>query len=390
MAERANRRKKSLSTSEVFGPMGTNAALAGPIVADAQIQPGFSFTPELDRLFAAGFPHLILLGPEQIPDEKLGEALVNVLSKKPYAVVWPGQIALGLVRLLPVRGAGALVPGTTTLTDQGRAILADTRDVGEDEAEALFSKAISRFFYAGAMRDALLLFEAAMGPHAVLVLARAMQGLSKEQLYARPELAEVLHIVPSMLLRTSRAVHDEALQIFRAIFERHADRPHRSTLQERRAIDLLDLLVNGEEARRRRYPQGVGHGDLAFVPGSAADALASYERFAASGPGAYGPDVRRVFLAGKQALDVEARWIAEYTGNVTSTPEILLDTFGLVNDPRTVDLLLRLYTRRPLAKRIDAWMQRHAGLAIPALERIADGGERAALAAEQLAKLRKA
>ncbi len=114
-----------------MGPRGSNAALKGPVVGDASVVRCFSFTDELDRLFAAGFPHCILLTSEPVAEDGYGCALVEVLSKAPYSIEWPAN----LTRLLPVRGRGALVPGTTTLTDQGREVFASTSDVSEDELE---------------------------------------------------------------------------------------------------------------------------------------------------------------------------------------------------------------------------------------------------------------
>lgn len=378
---------KTKSAPAPDGPVGTNAALAGGIVGDAALQPGFSFTPELDRLFAAGYPHIILLHPTQVPEEKFGAALVEVIGKNPYSIEWPANLARPLVRLLPVRGVGALEPGTTTLTDRGRTIFADQSDVGDDEAEELLRTALSKFFYPGMLRETLLLLDAVVGGRAVLVFARAMQGLTREQLQGRPELAALLKCIPTMLLRASPTVHDEALGLFRALFEKHADRPHRPVPTEHRAIDVLDVVVNGDEGRRRRFPAGVDHGALGVFSAPVAEARAAYAALASTGPDTWGPDVRRVFLAGKDMLDFENDWVNRYARSVTEAPELMLETFGLVNDPRTAELMVRLHARRPLAKRAEAWIARHADLARPVLERLSAEGEQAARAAALLAKL---
>jgi hypothetical protein len=251
--KKASMRKSTKTTTNTGvppGPAGTNAALATPIVGDAAVQPGFSFTPELDRLFAAGYPHIVLLHPTPVPDELFGAAFVDVVGKAPYAVEWPANLARPLVRLLPVRGVGALVPGTTTLTERGHEIFADTSDVSDDELEALLRAALGRFFYPSALREALLLQEAVVGERAVLVFARALDGLTREQLHRKPELAELLASVPTMLLRTSRAVHDETIGLLRALFARHADSPHQPVFTEARAIDVLDSAqaIDGDES----------------------------------------------------------------------------------------------------------------------------------------------
>lgn len=390
--KKASMRKSTKTTTNTGvppGPAGTNAALATPIVGDAAVQPGFSFTPELDRLFAAGYPHIVLLHPTPVPDELFGAAFVDVVGKAPYAVEWPANLARPLVRLLPVRGVGALVPGTTTLTERGHEIFADTSDVSDDELEALLRAALGRFFYPSALREALLLQEAVVGERAVLVFARALDGLTREQLHRKPELAELLASVPTMLLRTSRAVHDETIGLLRALFARHADSPHQPVFTEARAIDALDVVANGDEGRRRRFPAGIDHGALGRFFAPVDEARAAYAALTSTGPGTWGPDVRRVFLAGRDMLEHETAWIGHYTRSVTESPSTMLATFGLVNDPRTVELMLRLHARRPLAKRVESWLVQHAGLARSVLARHAEGGEHAARAGELLAHVDK-
>lgn len=65
----------------------------------------------------------------------------------------------------------------------------------------------------------------------------------------------------------------------------------------------------------------------------------------------------------------------------------MLETYGQVNDARTVALVLALAKKRPLAKRAHAWFVDHAALARPALERLAKGGALAADAKAALAAL---
>lgn len=379
--------KKAKSAPATEGPVGTNASLSAGIVGDAAIQPGFSFTPELDRLFAAGYPHIIVLHPTPVPEEQFGTALVDVIGKNPYEIEWPANLARPLVRLLPIRAIGALQPGTTTLTDRGREIFADQSDVGDDEAEQLLRTAFAKFFSPSALRATLLLLEAVVGERAVLVLARAMQDLTRAQLHGNPSLAQLLAVVPSMLLRTSPAVHDRALGLLRALFEKHADQPHRPTTTELRAIDVLDVVVGGDEGRRRRYPAGIDHGALGSFFAPVAEARAAYVALAASGPGTWGPDVRRVFLAGKDMLAFENGWVDGYARNVTQAPGIMFETFGLVNDPRTVELMVKLHARRPLARRVEEWLVRHADLARPVLQRLSTDDTQAARSTALLQKL---
>jgi hypothetical protein len=386
-AKLAKSAKKASAEPTPLGPVGTHAGLAGPIVADAAIEPGFSFTPELDRLFAAGYPHLAVLHPTPVPEEKHGAAFVDVFGKEPYHVEWPANLARPLVRLLPLGGVGALEPGTTTLTERGREIFADRSDVGDDEAEALFRAALGKRFYPRVLRNALWLHEAVVGERALLAFARALDGLTRDQLHGKPELAQLFAFVPTMLLRTSPAVHDEVLGLLRALFARHADSPHRPVSTEQRAIDVLDVVANGDEGRRRRYPGGIDHGALGLFAAPTAEARAAYAAIAMDGPGTWGPDVRRVYLAGKASLELEMQWIDRYARSMTTAPERMLETFGLVNDPRSIELLVRLHARRPLAKRVEAWMAQHAELARPVLTRLAEGGEHAERAKGLVAKL---
>lgn len=155
-----------------------------------------------------------------------------------------------------------------------------------------------------------------------------------------------------------------------------------------RPIDSLDVLVNGEEGRRRRFPNGVHLGFVPFVPVTLEEGLAAHRAMhKPSSSWALAPDVRRVFVSGAESLELENEWIAACTRVDSSSPQIMLETYGLVNDVRTVDLMVRLSVKRPLAKRVLAWLTRHAVLAKPELERIAAGSDRAMAANDLLAKL---
>jgi hypothetical protein len=190
-----------------------------------------------------------------------------------------------------------------------------------------------------------------------------------------------------MLLRTSPGGHAEALSRFDQLLSQHADPSYRHVTTALRAIDILDLIVHEEAGRRRRFPRGIDHGALGRLWAPADEARAAYEALDATGPGTWGPDVRRVHLAGKDMLERETGWVDRYARSVTTAPATMLETFGLVNDPRTVSLVVRLHARRPLAKRVEAWLRQHADLSRPALANLSQAGPLAERAATLLAKL---
>jgi len=389
--KKVSRSGTKASAAHVERPLGVNRTLgADPVVGDAQLRPGFSFTPELDRLFAVGFPHLALLTTEEVADEELGATAFGVFAKGRFDVEWPEKLARPLARLLPVQGGKAFVPGTEVLSDEGRAIFADQSDITEAEAQHLVGSMLGTYIPYRYLEKTAYLLEALMGSRATAIVANAIASLPQEKLVANePEICKLVDRLPLMLLRAPVATRDDVLAMLERAFKTHAASPHVAKPSHLRPIDSLDVLLHGEEGRRRRFPNGVNVGYLPFVPVTLEEGLAAH-RAVQKPPSTWSlaPDVRRVFVSGVESLDFENEWIAAYTKVDSRSPQIMLETYGLVNDVRTVDLMVRLSAKRPLVKAVLAWATLHAGLAKPELERIAAGGsDRAAAAKELLTKL---
>lgn len=371
-------------------PRGTHAALTqAPFAGDAHVVPGFGFTPQWGRLFAVGYPHLVLLVPDEIPDAKLDAACVDVLNKNPYDIEWAEGLARPLARLL-ARWAEAFKPGTQELSDAAQATLRDQRDITDTEArellDASFSAAWTHYRY---VRSQLLLLEALLGERATTACVDVLTALPTGRFTQHDVvLSGACWLLGLMLLRCTPAVRDALVAKLGAHFRTLApDGLAPLATDESQAVYALDAVLHGAEGARRANPPGLGIGQLPFLTVPRTAALEAIRATAKVGPLATPPDVRRVFLAGPEALDVESTWVAGYTKVTSRAPELMLETYGQVDDARTVALVLALAKKKPLAKRAQAWFLEHAVLARPALEQLAKGGELAADAKVALAAL---
>lgn len=388
MAEQ--RKKAKSSKGEAGGMRGEHAALRDtPIVADALVRKGFSFDPSWDRLFAAGYPHLALLTDEVVEDGKLDAVAIAVFNKAPYSIEWPSGLARPIARLLS-RYSEAFVPGTADLSDFAKSTLRDSSAIGEQEALDLLLRQLSAGWIVDrSLKTTMFLLEASLGERATAAMVEAICRQPPDRFAEHGvELSNAIARLGLMLLRTSSTLRDDLVRRLEQLFGKVCPKPFAATDDRSLPLHALDYVLHGVEGARRAFPRGIGIGQLPFLDVPQALALEAVRAAASVGPLASPPDVRRVFLAGAEALEVEAQWVAAYTKVVTKAPEIMLETYGQVNDARTVSLVLDLGKRKPLAKAVAAWFQAHADLARPELERIAakDPG-RSSDATAALAKL---
>ena len=372
-------------------PRATHYALShGGLVGDAHVRRGFSFDDHWDRLFGLGYPHLALLTSDTIDDAQLDHVAVSVFNKNPYGIEWPTMLARPIARLLP-RAREVFQPGTHNPSELAKRTLRDTSDLGEDEAHDLI-----RLLFTGSwtfdryIRTSLFLLEALLGERATIALVEVLTSLPTQRFREHNvELSMTIARLGLMLLRTSPPVHAHLAARLEAFSAGLGPSESRSAGDDRvLPLFALDFVLHGHAGALRAFPEGIGLGMLSYLDVPRPVALGCIRAAAREGPLATPPDVRRVFLAGPEALDVESGWIRDYTQVVASAPQIMLETYGLVNDPRTVSLVLELSRKRPLATAARRWFEAHRDLAGPALERIAatDRG-RAAAAADALAAL---
>jgi hypothetical protein len=373
-------------------PRGSHAALLqGALAGDADTRAGFSFSPAWDRWFALGYPHVAMLVPDVVDDAKLDDVAVSVFNMNPYFVEWPEALARPLVRLLP-RWQESFVPGTHELSDFAKKTLRDASDLGEGEAKDL----LGRVFGAGWIVDrtaktTMFLLEALIGERAASALVEVLVALPADKLTNHSvELSNAIARLGLMLRRTTASTRAALVEELERLFQRVSPKPPAAATDDRSLpVHALDSVLHGLEGARRAFPRGIGIGQLPFLDVPRELALQAIRDTEKVGPLATPPDVRRIFLAGAEALDVEAKWVAAYTKVVTTAPQIMLETYGRVNDRRTVGLVLELAKKKPLAKATDAWLLAHAALAKPELERIAASDpERAVAANAAMAKLR--
>ncbi len=372
-------------------PRGSHAALLqGTLAGDADARAGFSFSPAWDRWFALGYPHVAMLVPDVIDDAKLDDVAVSVFNKNPYLVEWPEALARPIVRLL-ARPAESFEPGTYDLSAFAKKTLRDASDLGPAEAKDL----LGRIFGASWIIDrpaktTMFLLEALIGEGAASALVEVLAALPAERLTNHSvELSNAIARLGLMLRRTTASTRASLLEELERLFQKLSPKPPAAATDDRSLpVHALDYVLHGLEGARRAFPRGIGIGQLPFLDVPREVALQAVRDTEKVGPLATPPDVRRIFLAGAEALDVEAKWVAGYTKVVTTAPQIMLETYGLVNDRRTVGLVLELAKKKPLAKATDAWFVAHASLAKPELERIAASDpERAAAAAAAASKL---
>lgn len=360
----------------------------GALVGDARVRRGFAFHEDDDRLFALGYPHIALLVSPHPDEKQLARTVPQAFGVCPYHVEWPRALATPFLRIYPRYGE-AFKPGTRDLSPAGRAIIREASPLTEDELGPVLELLLTeKGVFAPFVRSTLLLSEALLAERATAQLVKVLAGLPASR-FSRHDvnLYVAIELLAVMLLRAPAGPRDDMVLALEKLFTKlPAPAGGRSAdILPRRA---LDALLHGEPGAKRAFPNGRGLGSLAFLDISPATALAAMKSEAAAGRVPPDPDARRVFLAGPDALDIESKWLKTYLEQSSFARERILETYGRVNDPRTVEIVLELTSGSRVAARATRWLKSHRDLAEPVLARLAGGrGPKTSAAKAALAKL---
>ena len=332
------------------GAAPTHAALAAPkLLGDAEVRPGFAVTEDDDRLFALGYPHLILLAPGHPDERKLEASALACFGVCPYREVWPAALAAPLVRMMPrwreVWGPGA--KGKPQFSAKGIEMLSTSKPLEASEAHESFDLLLRAQWMTGPfVVRTIFLAESLLGSEATAAFVGALEGLPAAafkvhnvNLYIAVERLSV------MLLRAPPATAKALRDRLEGLFERLSPRsPAVRKDDDTRAIRALDVVLHGEDGVKRAFPTGVGPGSLAFTTLPPEAVLEQMRR--AGGPLTSPPDARRIFLGGVEALDIEKGWLNAYAKETPTNLDILIETYGRIRDDRAARLVAAATKRK--------------------------------------------
>ena len=162
----------------------THAALEAPTLAgDAHVRPGFARSPEDDRLFALGYPHLIVLASGHPDERKLEASALACFGICPYREIWPASLAAPMVRMMPRwrevwRPA---VKGKPQLSPEGKAILSTSKPLDVSEVREAFDLLLRAQWMMGPfVLRTMFLAESVLGSEATAAFVGALEGLPAE------------------------------------------------------------------------------------------------------------------------------------------------------------------------------------------------------------------
>ncbi len=320
------------------GAAPTHAALAAPKLAgDAHMRPGFAITEDDDRLFALGYPHLILLAPGHPDERELEASALACFGVCPYREVWPAALAAPMVRMMPrwreVWGPGP--KGKPQFSGKGIEILRMSKPLEAGEARESFDLVLgARGMTTPFILRTLFLAESLLGADATAAFLGALEALPTEAFHRHNvNLYIAVERLSVMLLRAPPATANLLRERVQALFGRVAPSGLATrTEEETRPVRALDMVLNGEAGVNRTFPKGVGVGSLAFTPLPSEAVLEQMRK--AKGPSTADPDARRVFLAGAEALDIEMGWLDDYAKESKTNLDIIIETYGKIRDER--------------------------------------------------------
>ena len=367
-----------------------------------RIREGFAESAAYDRLFALGWPKIVLTGGETPTlDERVALAGVGVMRRR----VWPAAVLGPLVRFwtapshvaygMDAHGRGGTYDdrGRPMPSAQGLAILDEEMPLGVAEAERLLGELVGRSWGEVAiLRNVLRVVEAAIGSAATVdIVVRAMEAWPPEvwtgtrhlQYHAVLEVSALFDRVTS---KERSAVTDRLERVFERVVRDAfgADVPPlRGAAEHAPPLRPLDVVLHGVEGAKRsgigvpKHP--IGWSELGWIRDGGdliLDAMKSGRATSTL------PDVRRVFEGGEETLDIEARtW---RTIEEADDQRVMIDTYGVLASPRIVGLFLDMAANSKVKAEARAWFERRREFARPELERLARGRGQLAAEAEKL------
>lgn len=383
---------RARSTTAQDAPTATSESAPGPALAGlAQLRAGFCFTPEQDRDFALGWPHLTRVQPVLLEDEDpIGSAtrILKQLDVLPRAV-WPRRTAMALVRAWGQTVIFDLAPGITELREEAHVAIWNARPIDATEAAALIQTRMMGGV-AGVGESVpeifVLLLEAFVGAEVVAdAIIDVLEAMSPGQLlggWALPP--RVTFTLGALLLR----VPPVKAQRFRERLERVLSKVNLA------GGPLRELRLPRSENSHARSVHLALHGALAAD--SCTDRSPGWLVYAGDDPnfiqmrvslhrGPWLPDSRLVWLAGPAVLpSFDKAWSSLRTPLEQAW---FFEQLAPIRHPDVVRIALRMSASSLIRPKAMEWLAAHAELARPVLSAQID--QRTALASPARAALDK-
>ena len=342
---------------------------------------GFSFSPEQDRLYALGWPHLRVLVDKHKLDKKPDETARSVLEVEPepsslFGVEWPREAATRFVRAVPESPKSA----------EWDAALAKPGPITPEEARKLVDRALSPTLSRPQLQvaDFILLLEALTSTEVVAdaILGRFERYQPKDWL--SDNLRNAFFTAMTAPVALPAAYHLGFLFLRLPEAQRKKCRARVDALLKKAQLGrplhvAFDLVLHGGEAvRRHRVKALCACHHVTDDPNLVRMLSVSDEHVLSLSP-------RFVYLGGFDCLD-------HYGERAKALPRWMVlrftEEFGTIKHPKLVPIMLTLSGKKTAKDAPLRWFEAHAEFARPLLEEAAvrksPQGEAARLLIEQL------
>ena len=342
---------------------------------------GFSFSPEQDRLYALGWPHLRVLVDKHKLDKKPDETAKGVLEVEPepsslFGVEWPRETATRFVRAVPESPKSA----------EWDAALAKPGPITPEEARKLVDRPLSPTLTRPQLQvaDFILLLEALTSTELVAdaILTRFERYQPKDWL--SDNLRNAFFTAMTAPVALPAAYHLGFLFLRLPEAQRKKFRARTEALlkkaQPGRPLHVaFDLVLHGGEAVRRHRVKALCACHHVMDDANLVRMLSSSDEHVLS------LSPRFVYLGGVDCLD-------HYAARAKALPRWMVlrftEEFGTIKHPKIVPIMLTLSGKKTAKDAPLRWFEAHAEFARPLLEEAAvrksPQGEAARLLIEQL------
>ncbi|MCB9758476.1 MAG: hypothetical protein H6739_01415 [Alphaproteobacteria bacterium] len=353
------------------------------------LKEGFCFTPEQDRQFALGWPHVRRLDPDHPDDNDPQASAMRYLDQLDFTsrMVWGYRTAMGLARAWGQPAIFDLAPAVRGLRIEAEEAIWNARPLQAEEARALLRTRMTA--PVGGIgertpRTFVLLLEALVGSEPI---ADAMTSILEEMtitelrqhwalpprvtyqlghlmLRVSPQTAATLRRRLQDVLRRGTAFHNGPLEELRL---------PRSEITHLRSIHLILHGAEAAESSSDHSPEWYTHihDDYSIVQMRAALGRTPYEL-----------DARLVFLGGPDVL----RFYGKRLDWLKSQPQqlLFLEQVAPIKHPKVVHLLLRMARTSQVRRQVMWWFKKHAAYVSPVLEKLVEEQRASAAQAQDM------
>ncbi len=409
-------KRPSKQTAKAEPALTTRALDHGEAASGAaSLRAGFCFTSHDDLAFALGFPHFKYLTEDT--EDPRAEAERLLIHGYPYQhVAYPRKAVERLLRALALPVAFDLTPDAVVLRPEAVAALDRSEPMTEGEALSILSSILTKDCPPPSAPVMHLLCEAMFGPDKVSsAILKALESIRTELWISYGHvLQESIDVLALMSLRLTSAGQDQTLSALRDLQSKVLERAKQGfdvTAAERdlatspnSVVPVVDgrsdpVAWRAEMLRRKALKQHVdlvrgGANGCGFDVANQTDIVtpprpvfrASAEAVKAARlkrkdePWYSLPDPRLVFLGGDDVYRVERDlWSRAQTPTPPAEAQaIILERFGRIRSPVTVELALDMAAKSRAKAAAKAWLLAHLDDARPVLDGLAKGSSRLA------------